>query len=365
MPYHTETWLLHKPVFFDKGLPIHNGGIVGGLSPSGEMGYVYPEIGGYYLSFLAEIVTRQNANSILATQRINSTLDWLDAVSVNRAMPMGRYPLPGAAEDWRAHTSFLFDIGIILRGLCAVYYTGIANHRFSTLYARYASYLAHFTRTPEGLVAHKATTQNAPPVPNRWSTNVGGYLCKALSFEAIRPLKLGGATTIDSTATWLGQLRRIMPTPLADMSHPLLYHIEGLFILGSALTKPEYLNEGRKLLYSLIARAWPKRALPEYLNLPDSIVRSDVQAQLLRALVIANGLGIMTEVPPREIELFAEYVKSFISKDGAVPFSLPSDNPTEVHYNTWCTMFVHQALSWFDYYRRYNRLPENWPVWLI
>src|SRR3989442_3482845 len=108
-------WLLHSNVRIRSGR--HAGAIAGWLNEHGEPEFAYPEIAGYYLSWLAfagrlgrELDVRQTATAVV---------HWVDTVTSTDHPPATRYYFVDC-EDWRNSATFTFDLAMLCRGLHAV-----------------------------------------------------------------------------------------------------------------------------------------------------------------------------------------------------------------------------------------------------
>src|SRR5947209_18849458 len=84
-------WLLHSNVRIRAGR--HEGAIAGWLNESGETEFAYPEITGYYLSWLAFMANRRRDLELgpLATAVVN----WLSTVTSDERPPATRYYFDG------------------------------------------------------------------------------------------------------------------------------------------------------------------------------------------------------------------------------------------------------------------------------
>jgi len=108
-------WLLSEQVQQQQGP--HAGGVAGALDADGQARYVYPEITGYFLHWLAE--ARVPAGLDAARVAAARATDWTLRQFADGAIPLTRSYLVDAAHDWRNDASFFFDLAMLLRGLCA------------------------------------------------------------------------------------------------------------------------------------------------------------------------------------------------------------------------------------------------------
>ena len=106
-------WLLHGPAQLQEGP--HAGAVAGSFDPGMQPHYVYAEITGYYLQWLAWRAQRKG-NALLLAPRAQAAHDWLQRWSAD-ALPETRVHLRGATDDWRNRTTFTFDIAMAMRGI--------------------------------------------------------------------------------------------------------------------------------------------------------------------------------------------------------------------------------------------------------
>src|SRR4051794_1556748 len=107
-------WLLSAQVQQREGE--HAGGVAGALDERGRARYVYPEITGYYLHWLAEVRDAAGLDEVrVAAARAT---DWAKRQLDRNALQTRSY-LVDAPPDWRNDATFFFDLAMLLRGLCA------------------------------------------------------------------------------------------------------------------------------------------------------------------------------------------------------------------------------------------------------
>ena len=87
------------------------------MDSAGRARYVYPEITGYYLHWLAEMHT-DSARDDLAIAASRAA-DWTARQFDGGALAKTRTYLGDDANDWRNDAVFFFDFAMLLRGLCA------------------------------------------------------------------------------------------------------------------------------------------------------------------------------------------------------------------------------------------------------
>lgn len=110
-------WLLHSGIQIKTGPEA--GAVAGWLDEHGQARFVYPEITGYYLTWLRFLADFGNAEPAVATNA-SRAVEWLYAIS-RQGIPLTRYFVGHSnVLDWRNDAAFSFDIAMVLRGLALV-----------------------------------------------------------------------------------------------------------------------------------------------------------------------------------------------------------------------------------------------------
>ena len=168
-----SAWLLSPQVQLREG--VHAGAIAGAMDGAGLARYVYPEITGYYLHWLAEAHT-DRARETLATAASNAS-DWTARQFEGGALAKTRAYLDGHATDWRNDAVFFFDFAMLLRGLCAAAEADlIALPR--DLLVRLMEELDKFAGA-NGEIRAARVLRGGAALPARWSTIGGPFEAKA------------------------------------------------------------------------------------------------------------------------------------------------------------------------------------------
>src|SRR5438552_10126214 len=114
-------WLLTSPAQ-QSGGP-HAGAVAGWIGTDGRADYVYPEITGYYLQWLAWM-TRRHGWQPHYVARAEAALAWLTQWLANDRPPTRIY-VERPREDWRNNALFTFDLAMVLRGIGAAAHAGL------------------------------------------------------------------------------------------------------------------------------------------------------------------------------------------------------------------------------------------------
>ncbi|MBI2149084.1 MAG: aldo/keto reductase [Acidobacteria bacterium] len=242
-------WLLTSNVRIRSGRQA--GAIAGWLNERGEPEFAYPEITGYYLSWLALAAGLRPEADLRPIAA--AAVQWLSTVTSADRPPSTRYYFVDC-DDWRNDATFPFDLAMICRGLRAVRRLVPAYPRRDVL-----QNLLHHA-LPAGDVLPVFINQRRD-LPDRWSTRPGPFQLKTaaalLSFENHPALW-------NTFYRWSG---RVLDAIDDGELHAAFYALEGLVQFG-VRGKPEALREAAECFDVLIDRI--------------DGVRSDVVAQALR-----------------------------------------------------------------------------------
>lgn len=320
-------WLLAGPAQLTLGPEA--GGVAGTLNGAGAADYVYGEITGYYLHWLAgshlpaDPRRRRNAARALA---------WCERRYGGGARVPTRIALKSDDDDWRNRTEFCFDLAMLVGGLSAAAHADLIAPPRALL----SALLQRLVAFADGERLRPALPETG--LPQRWSTRSGPFLVKA-------------AARIRSAALWvplpealeratLGHLvahpqERLQST--AEPTHPTLYCLEGTLALSAQRSGVT------RVLDELLALADADGTLPESLQTA-TVRRSDIIAQALRV-----GLLIHPPTAATRLEALVDALLARVADDGSIAFQPVAERP---QINVWCAMFAEQALSWYLRWRR-------------
>jgi hypothetical protein len=319
-------YLLHGPVQQRAGS--NSGAVAGTLYADGQAHYVYGEITGYYLHWLASL---PNAVDELR-QPADMAVAWLGHYLQGASVPLTRIYLHEAPQDWRNDALFAFDLAMIAGGLAR-----IANRGITRLPAPLAADLERWLQCFLGESELNVCIPRSPAtvLPQRWSTLGGAFTAKTAS----RILLLGNQMALDERllVACRTQLRHIAQQGEQnglDMLHPTLYALEGCLLSPAA-----DLERLAAWFEQIVALQGTDGSLPESLQTPD-VRRTDIIAQALRVAVFLESLLLQPGRYRTVTEGFATALSSRVRADGSVAFS--ADGKPEA--NVWGAMFAEQAL---------------------
>lgn len=320
-----RTWLLQGPAQQRAGL--NRGAVAGTVQADGQAHYVYGEITGYYLHWLASLPDSDEVQQPAAL-----AIAWLGNYLQGSELPLTRIYLRDAMDDWRNEALFAFDMAMIAGGLAR---TGSRQLLAlpDTLLADLQRWLLRFL-SAEGLRVCLPRI-SLIGLPQRWSTQGGPFTAKTTS----RILLLGNEVALDEK---LLEACRVHLRHIAlraeqnelDMMHPTLYALEG------CLLSPEADPERLAMWFDqIVALQHVDGSLPESLQTPQ-VRRTDIIAQALRIAILLANLLQQPGCYRTAINGFAAALVQRVRDDGSVGFS--NDGKTEA--NVWGAMFAEQAL---------------------
>lgn len=322
----------------------HAGAIAGCVSVSGAASYVYPEIAGYYLQWLAWRAARFGHTANLA-ERASAVQQWLRQWLAMPGLPT-RVHLDGTSDDWRNHATFCFDLAMVLRGI------GAAAH--AQLILADACVVDGVVRALAPMIAEDGAFMaciaraKGDVLPDRWSTRRGPYLAKAAAaiLRASKTLHLPDSITRAAERTFNASLDKLAREPHRE-AHPLLYAFEGVLSLPRHPRFADALPSVSAQFDILLAHAGNDGYLPEALGMTagHGPARVDVMAQALRVgyLLAAHR----PQQPPDRVALarLRQAMTRQIRPNGGVAFARST---SRAQANVWATMFADQALAFVN-----------------
>lgn len=328
-----RNWLLHGPAQLRGG--DEAGGVAGTIGADAQPLYVYAEITGYYLSWLADLDGDDNATTVRANAE--RALAWATRHFARAGVaPQTRIHLAASEADWRNDAVFFFDFAMLLRGVDAVAEAGVVRPDAVLRTALHEQLLQFVEKNTLRAALQIRGTQALPP---RWSTLGGPFLVKASSRVAhgARHAALPGALAAacaNEDERWAAQAASID----LGMLHPTLYFAEGLL-----LSRPDCADAVAQLLYRCLALVRDDDSLPETASESNGKTRNDILAQALRVGLILRELGAAQAPAQSLLDRLAHTLISRIDARGFLPFNADSAEQA----NVWGTMFAEQALRWY------------------
>jgi len=336
------SWLLDGPAQLSAGP--HAGAVAGRVDLSGNAAYVYPEIAGYYLQWLAWRA-RTGVDPATLAVRASGVQRWLHVWLADRQPPRTRIHFDHAA-DWRNRAVFCFDLAMVLRGLAGASRAGLIRDDLELV--EKVNRNLELLIGPDGEFDACFLVDPGVHVAQRWSTCRGAFLAKAAAgviaaaraFPGAIPARVEHA----ALATFAASVDALLVAPHRE-AHPLLYAFEGVFSLPGHPRLRAVLPDLASRFNLLLASADTDGRLPETLTSraeQRGPARVDVTAQALRAGCLLEAHCGADTIDPDALVCLQRLLEGEVRPSGAVPFALGTP-PT--YWNTWAAMFADQALA--------------------
>lgn len=330
----------------------HAGAVAGCVSISGTASYVYPEIAGYYLTWLAWRATRFGHDTDDA-ERARGVQRWITKWLAMPGLPT-RVHFDGTSGDWRNGAIFCFDLCMVLRGLAAAGRAGLVSPDPAVVDG-VCRVLARLVGD-DGAFLACIPNGAAGPLPSRWSTRSGPFLAKAAAgvLRAAQVLPVPAPIEAAAERTFEAAIAQLAREPHRE-THPLLYAFEGVLDLPAHPRFHDALPSVSAQFDMLLAYAHHDAHLPETLGGPsgNGPARVDVMAQALR---VGYLLGAhRPQQPPDRVGLarVRQALVRQVRAHGGVAFARSA---APAQSNVWATMFADQALA----FASAARDPEGW-----
>jgi hypothetical protein len=328
-------WLLEGPAQLRDG---PHAGAVAGVVASGSPAYVYPEITGYYLQWLAHRAWCGDDARVLRA-RAQAAQAWLHRWAADER-PLARVHLE-PREDWRNAALFTFDVAMVLRGLAGAADAGLLSVH-PRLVVRLDALLC-------GLIGDDGALDACHPhhprasLPARWSTARGAFLAKAAA-GVLGASHLPGMSSalLDAAQRTYDLARSQVRTHAHAEAHPRLYALEGLLAREgrAAFLEHAAVSQVRDLIDCATARG----CIPESTHHAGQ-PRLDVHAQALRVATLMCAFDVPRAPQYSSLAAMADGLAGRVTPAGGVPFAAAAGG---AELNVWTAMFAEQALAWID-----------------
>jgi hypothetical protein len=108
-----DRWLLGSGIQVEAGPEL--GGVGGWLDGCGRPPFIYMESTGYYLSWLAFLLSRDHSDRARIVGNATLAIGWLRRNTLRGQLPpTRRYLCDRPPADWRNFATFTFDIGMVV-----------------------------------------------------------------------------------------------------------------------------------------------------------------------------------------------------------------------------------------------------------
>ncbi len=371
-----ENWLLNSGAQNLSRDPHKRGGFAAWYEIDKQLyPFLYSEISGYAITTLVYL-----NNSLLLHQpqlihRAELAAEWLyRCARLSKGGIRTRYYLVKHYEtpNYSFHQArvYTFDTAIVGYGLLQLYKI-TKKKKYLDWVWEITDFIIGKMRRKDGLFhAYYDSIPNRPGEDfEKWSDQAGSFHAKlALLFvdlwKQTRDPRLKRVTKelLDASLTLQKPEGRFV-TNLKDGSthlHPHCYTMEGLVYGYHHMNLKEYERPIKKSM------AWALRAVGEDGSIStfyksgqfDFHERSDIVAQVLRLGAVLYGLGVYKNRKFKEtLQKVRSHLNLFIYREqgkqnGGILYGAATDGLMRMHLNTWCGMFVLQAVMMHDRFVR-------------
>jgi hypothetical protein len=357
-----EQWLLDDKIQFRSGP--HRGGVAGWLGETGAPVFIYPEITGYFLTWLT-FLSEKKGNRAPFAERAGMAIEWVARHYDGSRSPHTRVYLESCSEkDWRNSGVFAFDLAMLARGTASVR-TLVDNEQRRETLARLVSLLVPFCSEGKSLAAFRTLDRDDAQIDSkRWSVNCGPYQSKVaaaiLSANTHAPLPVPLHSTAESS--YLSWRAHSIQQEIHEEPHPAFYHMEGLAIAAVNGWDPEAWRILADAYLQAVGMKNPAARYAHLFNGAASENRSDVLAQALRMGCILRGRDLIENaLLDEKLDHLYLALRSFATPDGGLLFS----KAAPPHENAWSALFAHQALSFYEAVNAGHPAPDRWIQLLV
>jgi hypothetical protein len=331
-------WLLGDTAQVREGS--ERGAVAGWLDTEDRASFVYPEITGYYLQWLAWHASHEGPANELC-RRADAAQRWL-AIWLARPRPLAtRVYLRPDAEDWRNRGVFCFDLAMALRGLGSAARLGLLAPDRCVVDGLCAALLQ--LEGGDGYFEASLPHLAREPLPDRWSTRRGAFLAKAAAgIIAASPYLPGipGRLVDAAQRSFALYVQWIAQRP-HDEVHALIYAMEGVLTLPRHSAFEESLAAVSQVFTGFLADIERNGRVPEARSAPGT-PRLDIVAQTLRVAVLLEVHSAQALPASLLAARLAQKLARHVAPHGGVPFDPTAAAP---QFNLWTSMFAEQALS--------------------
>lgn len=344
-------WLLHAPIQTE--VANQSGGVVGWLDRDFEAGFVYGEITGYYLSYLASIYGDKDINGNIC-RRIKAASLWVHNQLKEKHIPLTRCYFNQPASDWYNQVCFSFDLAMMLRGISQVRFlkppVNISKIDLIEDSEKLTTKLLEFIDSEE-LLSTILPAENGisgVKIPFKWSTTSGPFQAKTAA--AILSSQSGVEANLKKAAKNIIDKYRFyyIDHPVNGDLHSLFYCLEGLLIVGNIMDTTSLWENTARIYTDVMAYYGSDGNFSFGISTEQVCFRSDVIAQALRIGIILKEIGLLHQTHWKEkLDRLYRCLARYVGQDGGVRF-VPDDGISQTHWNVWCAMFAFQACDLYE-----------------
>jgi len=331
--------------------------------------YIYSEITGYGISTLLFLDKYLKDNLFL--HRAEAAADWIINIAMHKSGGVKtRYYLYKAEGQEKysfdSEILYTFDTGMVLNGMVNLFKV-VKDKKYLDACVNMADFLMDkMLKDDNSFYAYLDTKQDSlVDVEDKWSTQSGSYHAKlAIGFvdlyyaandEKYKEVAIKICEHALAFQTEEGRFVTSRDTGNTHI-HPHCYSAEGLFYTGVKFGVSKYVESAKKaILWVLDNQLESGGVSPLYVKSENKFVeneRTDTLAQVLRLGSLLIKYGFLDIKYIDALEKLKNRLLQFQEKDGlqagGFKYGFEENGKKLDHLNSWCTMFVIQALLLYD-----------------
>lgn len=360
-----KEWLLNSQIQIQEGE--EEGGVSGWLNEKHEQEYVYFEITGYYLTFLAFLlkIERIPREHRLIQCKAKKAIKWIGKMISDSEFPETRkYMIARPIQDWRNYAVFSFDMAMVIKGISDI----LPFLSDPTTFAEAQAILArltmlfekHFIRDMRISSHVMREGYNHEQLPLKWSTCE--YIHHAKTASALLSISdLYLTSTLKSTCEnelnhWRSYFEK---HDQWKELHPFFYFLEGFILSDVHTNRCHDMYDVQRVYTEIMRHQTLNGGLASSLAGNSDDQRSDVIAQALRVGVILKSKCMINgEFWDAKLDKLAASLENYIVDHGAVTF-FEKNSLKPIFYNAWTSMFTFQALYFYELAAQGQTLDES------
>lgn len=326
-------------------------------SETKEFQHLYPEITGYALTWLHNLISQYCFENIEYKIKAENAFTWLEKqATFSKRGVKSRYNYN--SNELTESKSYVFDTGMVLFGVTNIYKL-FKNDKYLIYAKNIADYILNMQKEDGSFYAfYNNKTGKKIDSSKTWSSQSGGYHAK-LSLGLLNLFEITSDPSYKASAincceyalTTQEENGRFITHRKEKHTylHPHCYTLEGLFYAGVELGNKNYLNSALNGLKWSISGQMQSGGIPFIYYTNDGwgkYEHSDVLAQILRLGVLFLDESYENKVKQllNRLVQFQDLSSDLHSK-GGFHYGFDEMGHEIFHINSWCTMFSIQAMK--------------------
>ena len=300
---------------------------------------IYPEIIGYYLTYISYLKSLQISIPNEIVEHAKRTITLLGESIHNSGIPVKIY------SNMVIEKYYGFDLAMIGNGLLS-FKEVFNNSEFDeTIIKVYTKLVDNFFEN--NLLKCAVITEDT--LEENWSHHLGQYHLKLILFlhKMNENFKVENKNLIESLKKQIIENYLHQDLLINDITrkgyhlHPYCYGVEGLLYHYHFFKKNEDRDELRRIDKKMFSHQFPLRYVEN--GIANKTIRNDITAQLLRIHKYSNFLLGDLNTNKETIELLNKILEEYELECGSYSFGQNSKGLELKHPNSWVTFMSHQT----------------------